>query len=152
MQVDITLIRESPEAHGVGEDPQELCRTMTGRKVSVGQKEFYEAMAHGLKPEMKIILLVVCVSHCIQILIAVRSDESSHIAMQKESVFAIDGKRYIFAAKRKGNKIRIDLVVHDDELGEVGFIGETAQLFLTVVCLADVECIKMDCRIYHQLS
>ena len=56
MQVDITLIRESPQAHGVGEDPQEKCRTMTGRKVSVGQKEFYEAMAHGLKPEMKIIL------------------------------------------------------------------------------------------------
>lgn len=52
----VTLIKESPVAHGVGTDPQE-----TGRKVyctvkSIGQTEAYQAMGIGLNPELKVIL------------------------------------------------------------------------------------------------
>ncbi len=53
---DITLIRESPQARGVGEQPQELKRTMSARVASIGQKEHYEAKASGPLPEWKVIL------------------------------------------------------------------------------------------------
>lgn len=52
----VTLIRESPEAHGVGTDPQETRRDVYCTVKSIGQTEAYQAMGIGLNPELKVIL------------------------------------------------------------------------------------------------
>lgn len=54
----LTLIGESPEAHGVGEDPEETTRRVYCTLKSIGQQEAYLAMAQGLKlkPEKKAVL------------------------------------------------------------------------------------------------
>ena len=52
----VTLIGESPEAHGVGIDPTELKRTVYCTLKSIGMQEAYQAMGVGLAPELKVIL------------------------------------------------------------------------------------------------
>lgn len=51
---EITLIREKPGCHGVGVFPEEERHTVGCTVKSVGQKEFYQAMALGMKPEIRI--------------------------------------------------------------------------------------------------
>ena len=52
----VTLIGESPEAHGVGIDLTEMKRTVYCTLKSIGMQEAYQAMGIGLKPELKVIL------------------------------------------------------------------------------------------------
>ena len=52
----VTLIGQSPEAHGVGEEPTELKRTVYCTLKSIGMQEAYQAMGIGLNPELKVIL------------------------------------------------------------------------------------------------
>ena len=52
----VTLIKESPEAHGVGTDPLETEREVYCTVKSIGQTEAYQAMGIGLNPELKVIL------------------------------------------------------------------------------------------------
>ena len=52
----VTLIRESPGAHGVGTDPDEIRRKVYCTVKSVGMQEAYQAMGIGLSPEVKVIL------------------------------------------------------------------------------------------------
>ena len=52
----VTLISESPEAHGVGTDPTESERTVYCTVKSIGMTEAYQAMGLGLSPELKVIL------------------------------------------------------------------------------------------------
>ena len=52
----VTLIRENPEAHGVGTDPEESRRKVYCTIKSVGMQEVYQAMGIGLNPELKVIL------------------------------------------------------------------------------------------------
>lgn len=53
---EITLIREIPAAHGVGVPVKVRKHTESCTVKSIGQQEFYQAMATGLKPEVKIVL------------------------------------------------------------------------------------------------
>ena len=55
-QSEVTLIRERPGCHGVGLPIPEIRRTVRCSVRSIGQKEFYQAMALGLKPEVKLVL------------------------------------------------------------------------------------------------
>ena len=55
-QSEVTLIREKPVCHGVGETIPELRHTESCTVKSVSQKEFYQAMALGLKPEIRLVL------------------------------------------------------------------------------------------------
>lgn len=50
----VTLIGEKPEAHGVGEEPKEIRRTVFCDVRSIGQSEAYQAMGAGLNPEIKL--------------------------------------------------------------------------------------------------
>lgn len=50
----VTLIGESPEAHGVGEAPTEIRRKILCSVHSIGQREAYLAMGAGLDPEVKL--------------------------------------------------------------------------------------------------
>ena len=50
------LIKENPEAHGVGTEPEEIKRTVFCTVKSIGQQEAYQAMGIGLNPELKVIL------------------------------------------------------------------------------------------------
>ena len=52
----LTLINESPEAHGVGTEPTESRRDVYCTVKSIGQQEAYQAMGIGLNPELKVIL------------------------------------------------------------------------------------------------
>ena len=52
----VTLISESPEAHGVGIEPEEAARTVYCTVKSIGMQEAYQAMGIGLNPELKVIL------------------------------------------------------------------------------------------------
>ena len=52
----VTLIRESPKAHGVGTEPSEIRRKVYCTLRSVGMQEAYQAMGVGLAPEVKVIL------------------------------------------------------------------------------------------------
>ena len=52
----IDLIAVSPEAAGVGTEPQETHRTVFCTFKSIGQTEAYQAMGQGLNPELKVIL------------------------------------------------------------------------------------------------
>ena len=52
----VTLIAESPAAHGVGTDPEEITRTVYCTVRSIGMNEAYQAMGQGLNPELKVIL------------------------------------------------------------------------------------------------
>ena len=52
----VTLISESPEAHGVGVEPEEAQRTVYCTIRSIGMQEAYQAMGIGLNPELKVIL------------------------------------------------------------------------------------------------
>lgn len=52
----VTLIGEIPEAHGVGMDPEGTRRKVFCTFRSIGTKETYEAIATGLRPEMKVVL------------------------------------------------------------------------------------------------
>ena len=52
----VTLIRESPEARGVGTEPTESRRKVYGTIKSIGMQEAYQAMGVGLNPEIKIVL------------------------------------------------------------------------------------------------
>ena len=52
----VTLIRESPGAHGVGPDPDEIRRKVYCTVKSIGMQEAYQAMGIGLNPELKVIL------------------------------------------------------------------------------------------------
>ena len=52
----VTLIRESPEAHGVGTDPDEIRRKVYCTVKSIGMQEAYQAMGIGMNPELKVIL------------------------------------------------------------------------------------------------
>ena len=52
----VTLISESPEAHGVGIDPEEATRTVYCTVKSIGMQEAYQAMGIGLNPALKVIL------------------------------------------------------------------------------------------------
>ena len=52
----VTLISVSPEAHGVGIDPEEATRTVYCTVKSIGMQEAYQAMGIGLNPELKVIL------------------------------------------------------------------------------------------------
>lgn len=52
----VTLIKESPEAHGVGTDPLETEREVYCTVKSIGQTEAYQAMGIGLNPELKVIM------------------------------------------------------------------------------------------------
>ena len=52
----VTLIRESPGAHGVGTDPDEIRRKVYCTVKSIGMQEAYQAMGIGLNPELKVIL------------------------------------------------------------------------------------------------
>ena len=52
----VTLIAESPDAHGVGVDAEESSRTVYCTVKSIGMQEAYQAMGIGLSPELKVIL------------------------------------------------------------------------------------------------
>ena len=52
----VTLIREAPEAHGVGVDPTETRREVYCTVRSIGQQEAYQAMGIGLNPTLKVIV------------------------------------------------------------------------------------------------
>ena len=52
----VWLIKENPEAHGVGEDTDEIRRKAYCTLRSIGQTEAYQAMGIGLNPELKVIL------------------------------------------------------------------------------------------------
>ena len=52
----VKLISESPEAHGVGIDPEEATRTVYCTVKSIGMQEAYQAMGIGLNPALKVIL------------------------------------------------------------------------------------------------
>ena len=52
----VTLIGESPEAHGVGIDLTEMKRTVYCTVKSIGMQEAYQAMGIGLNPELKVVL------------------------------------------------------------------------------------------------
>lgn len=52
----VDLIAESPEAHGVFEPVTEKRRTVFCTLKSVGMNETYQAMATGLRPDIKIVL------------------------------------------------------------------------------------------------
>lgn len=52
----LDLIAVSPEAEGVGTDPEETRRTVYCTVRSIGQTEAYQAMGIGLTPELKVIL------------------------------------------------------------------------------------------------
>lgn len=54
----LTLIAESPKAHGVHENPVYTERTVYCAVRSVGMQETYEAMSKGLSPELKFDLTV----------------------------------------------------------------------------------------------
>lgn len=47
----VYLISETPEAHGVLDEPQEYGRKVYAVMRSVGMRETYEALGHGLAPE-----------------------------------------------------------------------------------------------------
>lgn len=47
----VYLIAENPEAHGVFDDRQEYGRKVYAVMRSVGMRETYEAMSHGIMPE-----------------------------------------------------------------------------------------------------
>lgn len=50
----VTLIAESPEAHGVGTEPEEIRRKVFCEIRSISQNEAYQAMGAGLNPELKV--------------------------------------------------------------------------------------------------
>ena len=52
----VTLIRENPEVHGVGTEPEETSRKVYCTVRSIGMQEAYQAMGIGLNPELKVIL------------------------------------------------------------------------------------------------
>ena len=52
----VTLIAESPAAHGVGEAPEESRRDVYCTVKSIGMQEAYQAMGQGLNPELKVIV------------------------------------------------------------------------------------------------
>ena len=52
----VDLITVSPEACGVGIDPEEVKRTVYCTIRSIGMQEAYQAMGIGLNPELKVIL------------------------------------------------------------------------------------------------
>ena len=52
----VTLISESPDAHGVGVDAEESSRVVYCTVKSIGMQEAYQAMGIGLSPELKVIL------------------------------------------------------------------------------------------------
>ena len=52
----LTLVEESPKAHGVLETPQETTRKVYCTMRSIGQSEVYQAKAAGLAPEIKLVL------------------------------------------------------------------------------------------------
>ena len=52
----VDLITVSPEAAGVGTEPEETKRTVYCTVKSIGMQEAYQAMGIGLNPELKVIL------------------------------------------------------------------------------------------------
>lgn len=52
----LTLITVSPEAAGVGTEPEESTRNVYCTVRSIGQQEAYLAMGQGLNPEYKVTL------------------------------------------------------------------------------------------------
>ena len=50
------MITVSPEAAGVGTEPEETRRTVFCTLRSIGQQEAYQAMGQGLNPELKVVL------------------------------------------------------------------------------------------------
>ena len=52
----LDLITVSPEAAGVGTEPEETKRTVYCTIKSIGQQEAYLALGQGLNPELKVIL------------------------------------------------------------------------------------------------
>ena len=52
----VDLITVSPEAAGVGTEPQETKRTVYCTVKSIGMQEAYQAMGIGLNPELKVAL------------------------------------------------------------------------------------------------
>ena len=55
-QSEVTRIMEKPGCHGVGKVIPDKRHTESCSVRSIGQQEFYQAMAIGLKPEIKLIL------------------------------------------------------------------------------------------------
>ena len=55
-QSSVTLIMEDPPCRGVGIEPTEKRHTEACTVKSIGQTEFYQAQALGLKPEIKLVL------------------------------------------------------------------------------------------------
>lgn len=53
---EVTLIRDVPEARGVGEEPKTLQHTERCTVKSIGQKEHYQARALGLMAGVKLVL------------------------------------------------------------------------------------------------
>lgn len=52
----ITLLGETPAAHGVFDAPRETQREVFAEVMSVSQNEFYKAMQNGLEPELVFML------------------------------------------------------------------------------------------------
>jgi hypothetical protein len=52
----VDLITVSPEAAGVGTEPEEVKRTVPCVIKSIGMQEAYQAMGIGLNPELKVVL------------------------------------------------------------------------------------------------
>lgn len=52
----VTLIRAIPEAHGIYEQPATETRTVPCDVMSVGRREHYEALSHGIHPEWVLLL------------------------------------------------------------------------------------------------
>lgn len=52
----LTLIAETPEAHGRFDTPTEVRRQVYCTVRSVGMREAYEALSHGLRPEFVFVL------------------------------------------------------------------------------------------------
>lgn len=52
----LTLISETPEAHGRFDEPTETRRDVYCTVRSVGMREAYEALSHGLRPEWVFVL------------------------------------------------------------------------------------------------
>ena len=99
----VTLISESPEAHGVGIPPQETGRVVYCTVRSIGMQEAYQAMGVGLNPEYKLIL-------------------SHDFEYQGEQICEFEGKRYkiirTYATETDGVELTIQRMEGNARRGE----------------------------------
>lgn len=89
----ITLIGESPEAHGIFDPPSEIRRDVFCEIHSVSRNEYYKAMENGLRPSFVFML----------------SDEAEY---DGEKIAEYNGKRYRIV-RTYYDRQRVELVVEE---------------------------------------